>query len=217
MKKNILILFTAIILSLIIYLISTQINIPVGIEVIKPIIGDIHEYVECGGKIEISISDMKSYQIRANIGESQISKIELGQEVHITGEGFKGHSYKGSVSYISPIAKQTISNGYTDVTVEVIIELDNADSNIRSGYSANIKILTDKCENSIILPPESIISSGGDAYVYVFKNNTVKKIKIETGLENEDGTQINKGLDENDIVITDPLYNIENKRRYTPQ
>lgn len=94
------------------------------------------DMVSSGYKL-ISIADMNSLKVTANIDQQFISWVKVGSEVEITPEYDKDTVIKGTVSYISSIT--TINNGETDVPIEITI--DDKAENLILNADVQVKIL----------------------------------------------------------------------------
>jgi HlyD family secretion protein len=153
----------------------------------------------------ITVSDISRLQVKANIGEYYISQIKEGQKVEITGDAFEGMCYLGKVKKISPIAKQISSGQNTETIIEVIVDIIDEDTLLKPGYSAQVKIITDAKDNTLILPYEAVVQDEeNNDIVYVVKNNRAYKRKVKTGAELELEIEIIKGLTKGEKVILNP-------------
>ena len=68
---------------------------------------------------------------------------------------------------------------------------------------ASIKRVLDKKDNTISVPLNTVIESGGEKYVYVVdENNIAHKTIVETGLKNDEYIEITIGVNMGDKVVT---------------
>lgn len=161
-------------------------------------------YVISGTNI-LTIISSDGLVINADISEKAISKVAVGQNVIITGSGFSGQKYHGIVEEISNVAKKQYVGTNQDTYVQAKVRFTDADSKIRVGYSAKIKILTSPEKSISILPYEAVMQDEeGSEYVYVFKSGIAVRKDIETGAELGDGVEVKNGIDLNDKIITSP-------------
>ncbi len=142
-----------------------------------------------------------SFSIRVPINESQVSRIKEGQSVIITGSGFSGE-YEGHVQSVSKEATQLTGFSGQETVVDTIIAVDSCVPDLKHGFTAKCKIITDESENVMILPYESIKSENGNQYVYkVTDCGTVEKVYITTGKEYETGIEILSGIQADDTIV----------------
>lgn len=149
------------------------------------------------------ISNIDKLQVKLSINESQISGVKCGQDVEITGAGFKGKSYKGKVSSISTEAKQSANALMPASTVDVIVSVEDKKADIRPGFTAKCKIITSQSNNTLIVPYDAVMAEeDGREFVFVYKNGFANKRYITTGKEYGKGFEVKSGVKKGDNIIT---------------
>ena len=73
---------------------------------------------------------------------------------------------------------------------------------LATGSSVQLKITSDKQENVMTLPVDTVYYSGGDAYLYLYEDGTVHQVPVEVGIYDSERVQILSGIDMTDEVIT---------------
>jgi multidrug efflux pump subunit AcrA (membrane-fusion protein) len=155
------------------------------------------------GVIKESFSRVMSLDllIESKIPESDIVKVKLGQKAKITFDSLTADDiFEGEIIEIDP-ASTTIQ----DVVYYVIkLKLNNVDSRIKPGMSANVDVSTAQKDNVIIAPLRAVKTEGKKKFVDVLLvDNTIKKVYVETGLEGDDGmVEIKSGLSGGEKVVT---------------
>lgn len=162
------------------------------------------DYIEAGTAIATLIGN-DNLIVKASISENAIGDIAVGQAVIITGNGFSGREYSGVVESIAPIATKQYIGAAQDTVVDVKIRFSDADSAIRAGYSAKVKILTSEQKHVGVLPYEAVMEDeNGGEYVYVFSGGLAVKREVKTGLELGAGVQVVDGVNGDDKILTAP-------------
>lgn len=139
--------------------------------------------------IILTIDDLNKKLIKAQVAESEINKIQLGQEVVITGNAAKGKKFSGQVTYIAPGTIRT--EGSKAVKVEVKIAINDVTPELRPGFNVNLEVKTAAKANALAVPFESInTDEKGNKYVNVIqvsKDNKedVKRVDVKTGIEGD--------------------------------
>lgn len=151
--------------------------------------------------------DLTKMQIEVNVSEADIGKIQKGQEVEYTLDGYADSVFHGEVSEVR-IAPTTVSNV---VTYTVIVLVDNKEQKMIPGMTANVSIITNKSENVICVPTDALrftpkeITNGKkykEQGLWVLRNNKPERINIKTGAKDSDKTEIiSSQILENDRVI----------------
>ncbi|MCG2788506.1 MAG: efflux RND transporter periplasmic adaptor subunit [Actinomycetia bacterium] len=141
--------------------------------------------------------------IKADINETDISKLNPGQKVEITLDAYLDKLLQGEIAEISPISKNLAGI----VSFEIKIKPDDSSqSYLKYGLSANITIIISKVENVLYAPIQSVYEESGKKYVDVLtENNESKKVEITTGNYNYDYIEIKSGLAEGDQIITSKI------------
>ena len=96
------------------------------------------------------ISD--ALQVKAQVNEADISKLEVGQKVELTVNSFPNKTFTGKVSSISPQAT-TVSNVQVYNTV---IQLDDKQQGLKAGMPANITIIINRSDNILTIPKGAV-------------------------------------------------------------
>jgi multidrug efflux pump subunit AcrA (membrane-fusion protein) len=94
-------------------------------------------------------------QIQANVNESDIGGVILGQTAQFTVSAYGNRTFNGTVSAISPLG-QSVSNV---VTYPVLINVDMESlqsANILPGMTANVSITTATRNNVLLIPVDAV-------------------------------------------------------------
>lgn len=136
--------------------------------------------------------------IRANVDETDIGRVSLGQDAVISLDAYKDVTVKGKVSHIS--YESEVVNNVTMYKVDIKPEIIPAV--FRSGMSANIEIVEQNKTNILLLPVDAIKGDGEKEYVIVgSKAGGGRQRIIKTGISDEKNTEIVSGINKNDRVI----------------
>ncbi|MCD6149923.1 efflux RND transporter periplasmic adaptor subunit [bacterium] len=152
------------------------------------------------GATIISIIQKGEFKIEAEVSESDIAEVNLGQKANITFDALPSEEiFKAEVVEIEPAA--TIIQDVVYYKVE--LKLADIDQRFRAGMSADIDILAAQ-ENSVLTIPERAVKSENGAKIVqvLLENGEVKKVEVKTGLRGDDGNiEIKSGLKEGDEVV----------------
>lgn len=169
------------------------------------------------GKSLFTVASKNKMQIKAPVHEARINDVKKGDPVIISGLGFKNSEYRGVVNKISSEARQTISPTGQETVVDVTVLINDVTNDIKPGFTAKCKIITNQEDGLIIIPYESIkTDKRGRDYVYVSYNDVATKKFVETGREFENGVEIISGIEFEDQVITniDKIFNGERVTKF---
>lgn len=142
-------------------------------------------------------------EIEADVPESDIIKVSLGQKADISFDAFPVDViFEAEIVKIEPAS--TIIQDV--VYYKVKLKLDNIDEKVKTGMSCDVDIKTAERKNVIAIPLRAVKTEGDKKYVEILKNeknDIVEKVEVTTGLEGDDGiVEIKSGLNGGEKVIT---------------
>jgi len=144
------------------------------------------------------------YEIEANIAESDIADVKIGDTASVTLDAY-GSDVFFQAKIIQVDLSATILEGVA--TYKTTLQFLNEDSKILAGLTANVDILSTQKENIIYIPTRNIINKDRKKYVKFVKdekNVMVEEKEIITGLRGSDGrTEVLSGLNEGDKIVVD--------------
>jgi membrane fusion protein (multidrug efflux system) len=87
---------------------------------------------------------------------------------------------------------------------------DNTKGTLLPGAFANIELILEEIENSLMIPAISVIPELQGQKIYVLKNGVVAEQSISTGIRTERYVQVTDGLSPGDTVLTSGLLQVRN-------
>lgn len=137
--------------------------------------------------------------VRAEVDETDIGKIKIGQEAMIILDAYPDDKIKAKVDHIY-YESQTVNN----VTIyEVDLLPESVSDFFRSGMSATVNFFEESKQNSLLIPTEAITREKGKAFVFLKQAGEAGPLKqeIATGLSDDKNTEVISGLKPADIVL----------------
>jgi HlyD family secretion protein len=142
------------------------------------------------------------YRVVANLSESQINKIELGQTVTIAVDAFPEKVFTGKVVQISPQA--IVSQNVTSFEVSVAIVAPTAEK-LKIGMNVEARFAVNPLENVLLVPNAAVVRKQEGEGVYVVDSERQISFQpIETGTTVGSKTQVKSGLKGNEKVLIAP-------------
>ncbi len=149
------------------------------------------------------IVDTSEVFFDAEVDESDISKVQLGQKAKVTLNAYPGKNFTGGVAQIKPTTK-TASSGATVVIVR--IKLDQV-VNFISDLNGQAEIQTEKANNVLTIPQDALTD---DKFVYIQDGKKFKKQEVKTGISSDLDIEVKEGLSEGEKIVKNPS-NVPNK------
>lgn len=150
----------------------------------------------------IVISDLSGLDMCAQVDQSDISSICVGQKAQISTSDAKT---VGTITKISPNAHSVSDANGTKSVIDVYIRITQSNPHILSDMSAQATITTNVNPNAISVPYEAVQQdNSGQEYVFVLQHNCVYRRNIKTGVEFSTTVQVLSGLKKNEEVVLSP-------------
>ncbi len=154
----------------------------------------------------VSVSDTTRLMVRAEIDETDIGKIQVGQRAEVRCDAFSGRAFYGTVTRISGgLGKKKIQTDNptekvdTDV-LESFVELDPG-SPLRVGLRVDVYVQLARKENVLIVPQRAVEFTAGSPRVRVRTSEGVRALPVQVGAQDGVNIEITSGLRENEIVV----------------
>ena len=142
------------------------------------------------------IDGVDQMKISVSVSEALVPKLTIGDSVDVAVSA-ASQTFTGTIRSVEQAANAQ-TKLYT-VTVSVPSDV----SGLLSGMFADVTFHTDTASGAIVVPTESILTSGSTQYVYVVQDdNTAKYIEVTTGLTGNGVTEITSGLSAGQQLVT---------------
>ena len=156
----------------------------------------------------ISIPDLSVMQVQTNVNEVDISKIRKEQEVIIKLDSHPDVTYYGTITDIANLARSEGRDESKVKVFDVTVTIKEGEERLKPGMSASCQIITDKIEDVLSVPLQSVFEKEEQTVVYVMPG--AKKRVVELGQKNSDYVVINKGLEKGEkVALRDPTVQLE--------
>ncbi|MCP3771896.1 efflux RND transporter periplasmic adaptor subunit [Paenibacillus sp. MZ04-78.2] len=159
-----------------------------------------------------TIADLSQLTVAATISADSLSKVAIGMEVvaDINGVG----KVKGKVSKLPNPKAENNNNGNSggqgggqqkkadSIDNYLLIQLDQFPEGLSHGTPLSVKIITQRKENAVTIPPAALRSYAGRNYVQVVDDKGNKReVDVEIGLQTSTAVEIVKGLTAGQKVV----------------
>ncbi|MCL2289713.1 MAG: efflux RND transporter periplasmic adaptor subunit [Bacteroidetes bacterium] len=144
-----------------------------------------------------TIANMNDLIFVGKVDETEVDRIKVGNHVTLVIGAMQDKSFDALLEYIAP--KGTMESGATLFQVKAAVHKIDDDNFIRSGYSANGEIVTEKAENVLAVPEFTLEFAADSAFVYVENPHKEDKEKytktpVKIGLSDGFYVEIKEGI-----------------------
>jgi HlyD family secretion protein len=148
-------------------------------------------------------TDLTKMEVDANVSESDIGGIKVGDKASFTVDAFPRRVFQGAVIQVRQ-SPQTVQNV---VTYDVVIEVDNSDRALMPGMTASTQIVTDQRQDVLRVPDPALryrpnTASGlapalapavGGTGLWLLRDGRAVAVPVVTGLDDDSFTELVSG------------------------
>lgn len=152
----------------------------------------------------VTIADMSSLEVEADVSESNIQRVSVEQPCEIVLDAYPDRRYPGNVSKIVPTADRA------KATVLTKIKFRERDARVLPEMSAKVYFLAADSarittgNQTIMIPTAATMQRGGQTAVYIVRNNAVQETRLQIGSTNGAMVEVLAGLKYGDVVVLNP-------------
>ncbi len=143
-----------------------------------------------------TISDLKDVWVLANVYESNISQVHLGDDVNVTTLSYPGRVFHGKVDKILNVLDPT------NKVMKVRIVLPNPDYALKPEMFASVTVINKTSQESLCVPSGAIIFENSRYYILVYKSQSdIRVIPVQLISSNGNQSYISGAVQQGDKVI----------------
>ena len=151
----------------------------------------------------VTMADMSTLEVEADVSESNLAKVQAGAPVEITLDALPDARFRGSVVGIVPTVDRAKATVMTKVRFETL------DSRILPEMSAKVTILSQPATDADQIPvlsvnPQAIVERNGKRVVLRLKGDTVEAVDVTSGRRIGDGVEIKGALKSGEKLVLAP-------------
>ena len=150
------------------------------------------EGMAAAGNVAYIISNKDSMTVTFDVAEAAKNTLNIGD--HVTVER-NGQTFDGSITEIGTMAGQQTKLFRVKATVT------GAGDALPNGVSVKVSATTEKEDNKMLIPFDSLYFSGGDAYLYCVEDNKLVRTSVTVGLMDDEHAVIEDGLTTDSLVV----------------
>jgi HlyD family secretion protein len=159
----------------------------------------------------VSMADMDSLQVEADVSEANIERVRDGQPCEITLDAFPEKRYRGIVHMIVPTADRA------KATVLVKVKFLDQDERVLPEMSAKVAFLTKEISLSesqatpkTAIDPGAVADRNGQKVVFVMNNDRVAEKPVKLGASVGDLVEVLDGVSAGTSVVLHPSDDLKN-------
>jgi RND family efflux transporter MFP subunit len=132
---------------------------------------------------QIMLVDEGSFVLKARVPEVDIRHIAVGTPAEVIFDASAREVLPTTIEYISPLSTDIDGVAY----YEARLRLTTQPNWIREGMNADITIVINEKDNTLVIPKQYLETEGAETYVSVVSGETITRTPVKTGIIGNDG------------------------------
>ena len=160
----------------------------------------------------VTIADMNSLEVEADVSESNLQQVRVGQPAVIQLDALPESRFRGEVSTIVPTADRS------KATVLVKVRFIDKDKRILPEMSAKVAFLSraagqDDQTPFTALNPASVVSRNGRKVVFLISGHRAIEAAVTVGAKRGDMLEVTGGVQAGDKIVANPPSGLKNNSK----
>jgi HlyD family secretion protein len=175
------------------------------------------------GSVIAVIADLSEILVQADVPETEVVKIRLGQAARVQVDAVGDRTYNGRVVEIGSSAVSKASGVAGIRYFKVKVAITDSDDRLRPGMTSQVEILTDVVKDALAVPLQAVVKrvpgkkvrpgdedededdSAKKNYVFVVTEGKVRQTAVTTGVSSDTDVAITGGLQGGEQIVTGPF------------
>ncbi len=175
---------------------ETEIRAPIAGTIVQRKVG-VGQYISSNSDPVFVIGDLSTVWLIANVRESEVPRIKIGQVVEARVVGLPRLTFKAKVDYMAASLDPATRR------LAVRSEVENPDRLLKPEMFASFTIVTGDDRASPGVPSAAVVYEGERAHVWVARpDGAVEARDVKLGLTNGDFVQVVEGLKPGESIVT---------------
>ena len=162
----------------------------------------------------IRIADPTSLEVEADINESYIARLQLGQRASIRVDAVPDFDYSGRLRQIVPTADRQRA------VVQVKVSIDNRDARLVPDMSCTVTFLEEGVDEAelvqppkLLVPEEAVQYSGGATFLFLVDEGLLRRIRVTLGEASDGRVEVLEGVRGGETIVSRVVDSLEDGQR----
>ena len=162
----------------------------------------------------VRIADPASLEVEADINESYIARLQLGQRASIRVDAVPGFEYSGRLRQIVPTADRQRA------VVQVKVSIDNIDERLVPDMSCTVTFLEEGIDETeliqppkLLVPEQAIQYAGGAAFLFQVDDGQLRRVRVALGEASDGRVEVLEGVHGGETIVSRDVSSLEDGQR----
>jgi membrane fusion protein, multidrug efflux system len=148
-----------------------------------------------GGAKLFALMSLDDTIARVFVPGRYLAAIAENQAVVLESDFLPGRIFDGWVKRVSPVVDPR--SGTFKVTVGVRPGTESP----RPGLFVNVRIVTDRRDNAVLVPKRAVVYDGGERYVFIVRDNKAERVRLSSGYEEGESVEAVALVEPGDAIV----------------
>jgi len=153
------------------------------------------DYVKEGADL-VNLESIDPLKVDFRVPEMYLNQVQVGQALQIQFDAMPGRTFEGRVFAVNPL----IDAAGRAVVIRALVR--NADTSLRPGMFARVRLITRDSQNALTLPEQALVPQGDQQFVYRIVDGKAIRTKVEVGQRRDSMVEIRNGIAKDEMVVT---------------
>ena len=162
----------------------------------------------------VRIADPASLEVEADINESYIARLQLGQRASIRVDAVPDFEYSGRLRQIVPTADRQRA------VVQVKVSIDNIDERLVPDMSCTVTFLEEGIDETeliqppkLLVPEQAIQYAGGAVFLFQVDDGQLRRVRVALGEASDGRVEVLEGVQGGETIVSRDVSSLEDGQR----
>ena len=178
----------------------TRVHAPFAGRVIRRLV-DVGRTVADGTAL-FELADLEPLLARVFVPSKEFKRLRANQPVELNLDS-SGEPLTGKVRLVSPVIDPESG------TIKVTVEIASYPPDTRPGDFATVRIVTDRHENTVIIPRLAVVEDRDERVVFIVNTATAERRRVRLGFEEGRNVEVLEGVRPGEAVVVKGQYRLK--------
>jgi RND family efflux transporter MFP subunit len=144
----------------------------------------------------ISVVDISTVRLVANIIEKDLHRINQGMKATVVVDAYPGEVFDGRIAQVAPVLDPATR------TAQIEVEVVNGNFRLKPGMYAKVDFVVERRPNTLVVPANAVVDMSGKKGVFMPEENVAKFKPVTLGMTHPDFVEVTEGLTEGARVVS---------------